>query len=75
MTNVLYAAFRSRLGASFEWFRRLVDGEWTAIISNHLVHEYEEILKSKAAELRLTLDEVEEILTRIPACPPQSGDE
>jgi len=44
-TNVLYAALHSRLGASFEIFRRLREGEWTAVVSNHLVHEYEEILK------------------------------
>ena len=64
-TNVLYAALRSRLGASFELFRRLCDGQWTAVVSNHLIHEYEEILKSKSSELGLTLGDVDELLNAI----------
>ncbi|MBI2927794.1 MAG: PIN domain-containing protein [Verrucomicrobia bacterium] len=64
-TNVLYAAFRSRLGASFEVFRRLRLGEWTAMVSNHLVHEYEEILKANASELGLSLEDVDELLNAI----------
>ena len=51
-TNVLVAAFRSRTGASFEIFQRLRRDEWTAILSNHLVYEYEEILKQAAALCR-----------------------
>ena len=46
-TNVLYAAFRSRLGASFELFQRLRHGEWIAVVSNHLIYEYEEVLKDR----------------------------
>jgi predicted nucleic acid-binding protein len=61
-TNVLYAAFRSRLGASFEVFRRLRLGEWTVMVSNHLVHEYEEILKAKNQELSLSPEDADEIL-------------
>jgi predicted nucleic acid-binding protein len=64
-TNVLYAAFRSRLGASFEVFRRLRLGEWTAVVSNHLIHEYEEILKANASELGLSLEDVDELLNAI----------
>ena len=64
-TNVLYAAFRSRLGASFEVFRRLRLGEWTAVVSNHLVHEYEEVLKANASELELNLEDVDELLNAI----------
>jgi putative PIN family toxin of toxin-antitoxin system len=64
-TNVLYAALRSRLGASFELFRRLRHGEWTAVVSNHLVHEYEEILKRHAPELDLSLADVDELLNAI----------
>ena len=64
-TNVLYAAFRSRLGASFEVFSRLRHGEWTAVLSNHLVHEYEEILKANASDLGLSLDDVDELLSAI----------
>jgi len=64
-TNVLYAALHSRLGASFEILRRLRAGEWTAVVSNHLVHEYEEILKSKAPELGLSLEDIDELLNAI----------
>lgn len=76
-TNVLYAALHSRLGASFEIFRRLRGGEWTAVVSNHLVHEYEEILKSKAGELGLSLEDIDELLNAICAraeeCPLRPG--
>ena len=64
-TNVLYAALYSRLGASFEIVRRLRAGEWTAVVSNHLVHEYEEILKSKAGEPGLSLEDIDELLNAI----------
>lgn len=64
-TNVLYAAVHSRLGASFELFRRLRRGEWAAVVSNHLVHEYEETLKAKAAELGLSFEDVDELLNAI----------
>lgn len=64
-TNVLYAAFRSTNGASFEVFRRLRIGEWAAVLSNHLVHEYEEILKSRSQELGLSSDDVDQLLNAI----------
>lgn len=64
-TNVLVAAFRSRRGASFEVYRRLRAGEWTAMLSNHLVYEYEEVLKRNAAELGLSLADVDEILNAV----------
>ena len=64
-TNVLYAAFRSRLGASFELFHRLRQDEWRAVVSNHLVHEYEEVLKRSAGELGLSLEDVDELLNAL----------
>lgn len=64
-TNVLYSAFRSRLGASFELFRRLRHGEWTAVVSNHLIHEYEEVLKANATEFELSLGDVDELLNAL----------
>lgn len=64
-TNVLVAALRSRQGASFEIFRRLRPGEWKAVLSNHLVFEYEEVLKQQAPELGLTLDDVDQLLNAI----------
>ncbi len=64
-TNVLVAALRSRKGASFEILRRLRLGEWTALLSNHLLYEYEEILKRQAQELGLSLEDVDELLNAI----------
>lgn len=64
-TNVLVSAFRSRCGASFEIFRRLRLGEWTTVVSNHLLFEYEEILKRQAPGLGLSLEDVDEILNAI----------
>src|SRR5436309_10738855 len=64
-TNVLYAAFRSRLGWSFEVFAALRQGEWIAVVSNHLIHEYEEVLKANAAELGLSLADVDELMNAI----------
>lgn len=64
-TNVVVSALRSRQGASFEILRRLRMGEWTAVVSNHLLFEYEEILKRQASELGLTLDDVDELLNAI----------
>mgnify|MGYP001035795953 CR=1 FL=1 len=64
-SNVLIAAFRSRRGASFEVFRRLRLGHWTAVVSNHLLFEYEEIFKRNAALLGLSLEDVDEVLNAI----------
>jgi putative PIN family toxin of toxin-antitoxin system len=64
-TNVLVAAFRSRSGASFEIYRRLRNDEWTAVLSNHLVYEYEEVLKRDASTLSLSASDVDEILNAI----------
>lgn len=64
-TNVLVAAFRSRIGASFEIFRRLRLDEWTAVLSNHLTYEYEEVLKRDAAALSLSLNDIDQLLNAI----------
>ena len=64
-TNVLYAALRSSAGASFALFRRLRQGDWTAVVSNHLLFEYEEIFKNHASELGLRLEDVDELLNAI----------
>ncbi|MEO8350599.1 MAG: PIN domain-containing protein [Chthoniobacteraceae bacterium] len=64
-TNVLDAAFRSSLGWSFNVFTALRQGRWTAVLSNHLVHEYEEILKLHAPELGLTFAEIDTLLDAI----------
>lgn len=66
-TNVLVAALRSRRGASFEILRRLRSGQWTAVLSNHLLFEYEEILKRDADALGLGPDDVDQLLNAISA--------
>ena len=64
-TNVLVAALRSRRGASFEILRRLRIGEWQSVLSNHLLYEYEEILKRQAPDLGLSLEDVDQLLSAI----------
>lgn len=83
-TNVLLAALLSRQGASFEILRRLRHGEWRLALSNHLLLEYEEVLKRNAANLGLTLEEIDQLLNAIcqaadcvnlpPAQPPRLTD-
>jgi putative PIN family toxin of toxin-antitoxin system len=61
-TNVVESGLRSQLGKSFELLRALRQGVWRAVVSNHLVHEYEEILKAHAAELGLSLQDIDDVL-------------
>src|SRR5262249_44241694 len=56
---------RSRNGASFEIFRRLLLDEWTPILSNHLIYEYEEVLKREGAVLSLSHADIDQILNAI----------
>lgn len=76
-TNVIVAAMRSRRGASFEIVRRLRLGEWTTVLSNHLLFEYEEVLKRQAPEVGLSLEDVDELLNAVCAraeeCPLSHG--
>ena len=64
-TNVLLASLLSRRGAAFEIMERLRRGEWRLVLSNHLLLEYEEVLKRNAAVLGLTLAEVDLYLNSI----------
>lgn len=64
-TNVLDSAFRSSRGYSFKVFVALRQGRWRAVLSNHLIHEYEEILKAHAAELGLSLADINTLLDAI----------
>lgn len=50
-----------------KFFRRLRLGEWTVILSNHLVYEYEEVLKRNATLLSLSLADVDQILKALSA--------
>ena len=64
-TNVLYSAFRSRLGWSFNVFVALRQDRWRTVLSNHLLHEYEEILKANAADIGLSLADIDTLLDAI----------
>lgn len=61
-TNVFVCALRSNRGASAEVLRQLRAGRWTLVLSNHLLHEYEELAKRQAADLGLTLADVDDVL-------------
>ncbi|HEV7405042.1 MAG TPA: putative toxin-antitoxin system toxin component, PIN family [Chthoniobacteraceae bacterium] len=61
-TNVLDSGLRSQFGKSFELLRALREGRWRAVVSNHLVHEYEEILKVHAEELGLSYADIDDLL-------------
>jgi putative PIN family toxin of toxin-antitoxin system len=64
-TNVILAALLSRRGAAFEILERLRRGEWRLVLSNHLLLEYEEVLKRNAGALSLTQEEVDRFLNAI----------
>ena len=61
-TNILVAALRSRRGASYELLRMLRAKQWTLILSNPVVSEYEEILKRESMAIQLTLAEIDKLL-------------
>ena len=61
-TKVLYAGLRSRSGASFQVLDALWRREWTLVLSNTVLTEYEEILKRESVTLSLTLERINKLL-------------
>jgi predicted nucleic acid-binding protein len=61
-TNVIYAALRSRAGASYELLWQLSEGRWKLVLSNTLCTEYEEVLRREAATLGMTMNEIGTVL-------------
>ncbi len=61
-TNVFLSALWSTQGAAFEIFAELRRGRWQIVLSNHLVFEYEEVGKRTAAEMGLTVQDIDDIL-------------
>src|SRR5437870_5306525 len=61
-TSALVAGLRSRRGASHELLRRLNQGEWTLVLSNTLLTEYQEVLHREQTALAHTHAEVERLL-------------
>jgi putative PIN family toxin of toxin-antitoxin system len=61
-TNVLVAAFRSSLGASYQLLQTLEEGRWRPVISPTLAFEYEAVLKRGVAEMGLTLQDIDDFI-------------
>jgi putative PIN family toxin of toxin-antitoxin system len=64
-TNVLLAALLSNRGAAFEILQKLRRGEWRLVLSNHLLLEYEEVLKRNADAIHLSHEEADRYLNAI----------
>jgi len=61
-TNVLVAAFRSSLGASFRLLQTLEQRQWRPVISPALALEYESVLKREIHESGLTTTDIDDFL-------------
>jgi predicted nucleic acid-binding protein len=61
-TNVLVAAFRSSLGASYRLLQTLEERRWRPVISPTLAFEYEAVLKRGAPETGLTLQDIDDFI-------------
>jgi predicted nucleic acid-binding protein len=61
-TNVLVAAFRSSLGASYRLLQTLEDRRWRPVISPALAFECEAVLRRGAAETGLTLQDIDDFV-------------
>jgi predicted nucleic acid-binding protein len=59
-TNVLVAAFRSSLGASYRLLQTVEQRRWRPVISPALALEYESVLKRGVEELGLTLVDIDD---------------
>jgi len=67
-TNVFLSALWSQQGAAFEIFAQLRRGRWQMVLSNHLLFEYEEVGKRTAAEMGLTLADIDSVLDSLCSC-------
>ena len=61
-TNVLVAAFRSNLGASFRLLQAIEGRRWRPVISPALALEYESVLKRGIAELGMEPGDVDDFI-------------
>jgi len=59
-TNVLVAAFRSALGASFRLLQTIEERRWQPVISPALVFEYESVLKRNLPNFGLTIQDIDD---------------
>jgi len=70
-TNVFLSALGSKQGAAFEVLEALRAGRWQMVLSNHLLHEYEEVSKRYAPEMNLTFEDVDTVLDALCAAAEQ----
>jgi putative PIN family toxin of toxin-antitoxin system len=61
-TNVLVAAFRSSLGASFQLLQTIEDQRWRPVISPTLAFEYEAVLKRQDNSAGLSREDVDDFV-------------
>ncbi len=61
-TNVLVAAFRSSLGASYRLLQTIEGRQWRPVVSPALALEYESVLKRGNVELGLNPDDVDDFI-------------
>jgi predicted nucleic acid-binding protein len=61
-TNVLVAAFRSSLGASYSLLQTVEKRQWRPVISPALALEYESVLKRHVGELGLNLGDIDDFV-------------
>src|SRR5271170_6788707 len=61
-TNVLVAAFRSSLGASYQLLQTLEERRWRPVISPALALEYESVLKRRVGESGLSAAAVDDFI-------------
>lgn len=61
-TNVLVAAFRSNLGASFRLLQELETGHWRPVVSPTLVFEYEAVLKRDVPGAGLEIGDIDDFV-------------
>jgi predicted nucleic acid-binding protein len=59
-TNVLVAAFRSSLGASYRLLQTIEGQQWRPVISPALALEYESVLKRGAGDWGVSLGDVDD---------------
>jgi predicted nucleic acid-binding protein len=61
-TNILVAAFRSSLGASYKLLQTLEQRRWRPVISPALALEYESVLKRAVGESGLSAPDIDDFL-------------
>ena len=64
-TNVLVAAMRSRLGASYRLLSLLGDGRWRPNLTVAVALEYEAVLKRNCREFSLTERDIDDALDAV----------